>query len=144
MKNLTKSEAVRLHREMWNWIANKLEGKNGSYYLNELKEIYIYSVLELDIEEEYILNDCFCCEYAKMDNGDFDCSRCPLIWGTEENAKEYFCEEGFYEIPNELPIAKIRTDGLWTDARELTFEDRAEDAAKYARYIANLPEKEDV
>lgn len=137
---LTKSEAVRLHREMWNWIADELE-EGTVWNIYDLKNLYLY---EIGIDSDEVDNSCFCCEYTRTDGDIFDCSRCPLIWGTEENVKEYFCEEGFYEIPNELPIAEIRTDGLWTDARELIYEDRLEDAAKYARYIANLPEKEDV
>lgn len=60
---MTKKEAIKHHREMWNWLA-----KSGSRYKGDWPD--------LDNFEEVIShNSCFLCYYADM-----WCSHCPLEW----------------------------------------------------------------
>lgn len=76
---LTKQEAIRLHREMWNWIAEQYE--NGSEETVEyLKDAYC----EINNYDAYC--NCFCCEYAmyKNEESSIRCASCPLIWGNED------------------------------------------------------------
>ena len=77
---LTKKEAVELHRELWHRIAER-EKEDTVYALKE--EIIDEMLKEKGLEDEYVINDCFCCEYAHQQNGDKEgcvCIYCPIDW----------------------------------------------------------------
>ena len=93
---LTREEALKLHREMWTDMLRDV-GENPS-----LGERVNYK-LEWCVKrfpDVYILNNCFLCEYdSQLD--DFDCKLCPIDWGMD-GEKMGDCEKGpnkYYEIP---------------------------------------------
>lgn len=87
----------------------------------------------------------FCCQYAtqKIDYFNNFCINCPLVWGTEANTDEFFCEQGNCDIPIEdLSLFESNKKyGLWSYAQRLTENHCYDKAAKVARQIANLPER---
>lgn len=125
---LTKKKAIEEHRKMWNWIADELlkpetQRKNLSVY--DLKGIYCNE------QDVIINNNCWCCEYDEQ----FEniCKHCPLIWGTESEIEDYFCEGDIDET----------SKGLWLTADRLSEDGEYVGASELARQIANLPEKPD-
>lgn len=58
MDKLTKEEAIKKHREMWNWIADETERTNcctSKFMYFESKNIS---------SKEIPYHYCYCCEYA--------------------------------------------------------------------------------
>lgn len=149
---LTKEQAIQGHRDMWNWIAEQKE--NGS--------IYTVSHLKYEWCENHnikLYNNCFCCEYAtqevlghpieKVEEEPiiYDCNFCkccPIIWGTEENVKSFYCESGLNFTAqvrgSKIVVLKNTGLGLWSIANKYTNEI---ECAKICRQIANLEVKED-
>lgn len=125
---LTKEKAIEEHRKMWNWIANEL-----------LKpETQTHNLSVYDLKTKYcnkhgvnILHNCWCCEYDYQ-FADDTCMNCPLIWGTESELEDYFCEGDMDKT----------IEGLWSIADEHSNHGEYEGASKLARQIANLLEKE--
>lgn len=113
MEKLTKSEAVRRHRQMWRWIADETE-KRGECVdkIDAIRAIWPNLYLRP-------LNDCWCCEYGSM-FGKQQCDKCPVIWSARHCvlSREY----------NGWSCAWRKND--------------YKDAAEYARQIAELPERE--
>lgn len=72
---MTKKEAIRLHREMWNWIADYIEShKYRVLNIQVLKSMWCrengYPQLEMH---------CFCCAYVS--EHDLSCiNECPIRW----------------------------------------------------------------
>ena len=143
INNLTKEQAIAEHRKMWNWIADRLENHDDPgcdihmYKMKYIKENFPYN---------NIMHNCFCCQYAAQEVdkifGNF-CINCPLVWGTEANTDEFFCEQGNCDIPIET-LSLFDPDegyGLWSYAQILTVNNCYDEAAKVARQIANLPER---
>ena len=111
---LTREEAIRKHRELWNWIADETERQQDFVS----KEEYYYEPPEVTRP----LNLCFCCQYvAERSNYNLsDClALCPIKW------KGGHCERSGSEYRE------------WRRAEDWL------EAAKYARIIANLPERSD-
>lgn len=141
INNLTKEQAIAEHRKMWNWIADRLEEHHPGY------DIYMYKMkyIKENFPDNNIRHNCFCCQYAaqEMDyDGNF-CINCPLVWGTEADTDEFFCEQGNCDIPVE-DLFLFDSDeeyGLWSYAQRLTKDLCYDEAAKVARQIANLPER---
>lgn len=160
MERLTKERAIELHRDMWNWIASELN-KNPDAEVHNLKNKYIktnpdiHKYQEYNDNEDLVHNNCFCCEYAvqqanpRIFANDFDfwkefntdfCEHCPLIWGTEDNTEDFFCETGIEH--NFEALDGKETTGLWNlinNAKEINLT--PEEKINIARQIANLPEK---
>lgn len=86
---LTKEEALRLHRAMWLDMQKKF-GENPSP-IERLD--YKGEWCEEHFPNEYIFNDCFCCEYnEQFDNPLFAyCSHCPIAWPTKRDDNELTC-----------------------------------------------------
>ena len=110
---LTFDEAIANHRKMWNWIADETEKRKESV----TKEEYF--------EKNEILDDvecnCYCCEYGTqktgISGGFVKCKVCPIDWKFEN------CE------------CRNPSYNKWKHSYEW------ESSAKYARQIANLPER---
>lgn len=160
--NLSRSEAVRLHREMWRWIADELE-KMSKLSTAELEEHELYCLDLEDIKEEFcrrkgkkyknVAYFCFCCEYSDQrlklihkspsDNNYplHNCYFCPLKWGSETNVDDYYCMDkekyddfhGLYELCNNEIILAMRLRINYFHYL---------DASQYAKQIAELPEKD--
>lgn len=84
--SLTKEEAIRQHRKMWNWIANKLKSEETKSHLfitgykKEYAETY-FPGMEIQA-------NCFLCEYSENQlktEDEYKCYYCPLKWGELEN-----------------------------------------------------------
>lgn len=143
INNLTKEQAITEHRKMWSWIADRLEDHNDPGC-----DIYTYKTMYMkeNFPNINVQSNCFCCHYAIQENdGNFltnYCIYCPLIWGTEDNTDEFFCEQGNRDIPFEdIYLFDEEEYGLWNYAQDLTKNHDYEEAAKIARQIANLPER---
>lgn len=129
MLALTKEEAVRRHRELWNKISELCTGElcTGEVRAYEIKYVAL-EALGYDDPIEFPDSMCWACEYA-INNAIYlhrtnegICCFCPIKWKTE------LChdEGGEYD--------------MWTRYIE---DGNYEKAAEIARVIANLPEKED-
>lgn len=138
IKNLTKEQAIAEHRKMWNWIADRLEEHHPGYDVYMYKEKY----MEENFPNIDINSNCFCCHYAMQESKDNNisnfCINCPLVWGTEADTDDFFCEQGNYDIIEALSLFNY---GLWNYAQSLTKNHDYDEAAKVARQIANLPER---
>lgn len=123
---LTKEQAIREHRKMWNWLAEHPDKCKSDY-------------LELN-NFGHINNDCFLCEYSNQNNGRFCDKDCILHWGNTNGC----CEEGnilgLYEVYNSLrnDLCCMDKDSEWSEdiikALYLT-------VSCTARTISELPER---
>ena len=135
---LTKEEAIREHRKMWNWIADQYEqgyADSVMYLKTRYLEQYEHG------KWCYITNKCFCCRYDTTKRAEIDCRGrrcccCPIQW--KSNVNQYMCCDHF-EIGDEL--------GLYSYLCILSDQSMADhmadhkELAKLAREIANLPER---
>jgi hypothetical protein len=126
---LTKQEAIENHRKMWNWIADELEKGNGPKYYNVINIKTEYFIKHNIKPENTPKSYCYCCEYAKSIKPSLDCGDCPLKWPNTDDSN---CLQQFL------------ADGLYIKIRRLFIKKGYKKAAKLARKIANLPEREDV
>lgn len=123
-EELSKEEAVRRHRELWNKIA---ELCTGGFNVGMIKTMALNALGYYD-SRDYPTNGCWACEYAinnamylhRINEG--VCCFCPIKWKTA------LCHDkgGEYD--------------MWT---RYILDRNYEKAAEMARVIANLPEKED-
>lgn len=67
---MTREEAIRKHREMWNWLADN-PGMMKWDYLQKFDP------------EATLVHECYLCEYTDM-----DCTRCPLEWAGRDCPEE--------------------------------------------------------
>ena len=135
-KRITKEEAIKRHRDMWNWIADEIEKRKHTVSITTMKDRYIF---EHDIERyAYVKNNCYCCEYASNEDLTVDCDRCPLVWTSEEYTYNgYQCEIDYVDEYGEERY------GLWWECKKYYKDPSAWiTQADLARQIANLPERE--
>lgn len=120
---LTKEEAVRRHRELWNKVAEIIERDGLEEYEYECDNIKSAALKELGYNPKYVKDLCWCCEFIKYENN-LSCKMCPIQWSSEEcNA---YCSEAEF-------------GDFWDEV-----ENRDEELAyEFAKIIANLPERED-
>lgn len=142
MEELTREEAIRRHRLVWNWIADETE-KTGE--LITKKDAFKH--FGWNISDAFTL--CWCCEwayrksYVDLDNQASLCSYCPLNWSNGE--KKVLKATCSHIMTNDGYVK----DGLYEQWFFKTYgetygeEDHAE-ASRLARIIANLPEKKEV
>ena len=117
-----KKEAIENHRKMWNWIADETKKREAGVtkvdYLNENS-----------IVPDNLPNQCYACEYATeyMHANDIEgarvCDYCPLAW-PEGHGCSNTDNTGLYDRFG-VSVAL----GDWKNSE------------KYARKIANLPER---
>ena len=152
--NLSRSEAVRLHREMWNWIADELEKM-------ALDGICTYEDV-FDMKQRFckengyknILHYCFCCDYDynKVRNYSntnlpiYECQFCPLKWGTEDKLPTgYYCQDALKEddFKGKWSLCdRLSREAQDFDTRPEIIKQKYLEAAKLAREIAELPERD--
>ena len=79
---LTKEEAIRIHRDMWQYLKEHGAGR-GIFWRDYFKALYCK-------EHRYSFkNNCALCEYALRYGG---CRACPVIWGNEGKKENIFCQ----------------------------------------------------
>ena len=83
--NLTREEAIRQHRKMWHWIADKLKSEeNKSHpFITGYKKEYV----ETYFPGMEIQANCFLCEYSENQlktEDEYKCDYCLLKWGELE------------------------------------------------------------
>lgn len=111
---LTRDEAIRKHRELWNWVADKIENEHR----------WVHEFENADVYASNLLCDCWLCEYAVQENGlKNKCDGCPVNWGESKKC----CTQMW--------------DGLYDIYLQCLIGNKWKYAAKIAREIANLPEK---
>ena len=120
---LTKKLAVALHRRLWNWIADETVKQQRKVQKFEYPPFKHFK----------ILSNCWCCEYARTARKNDIvkkgremlktpiCEYCPINWG------DYSC-----------------TDNERSKYVEWNFAVTWQEAAHWARVIAELPEREEV
>ena len=125
MKKLTKQEAIKNHRKMWNWIADETQ--------RQQRIVDQWDYLEAFDVKDVPETACYCCEYAiqrinVLLSGTL-CDYCPINWGEGES----FCLNLYNEQGEFVDNGLIHQWRFATDWRK---------AAELARKIANLPENE--
>ncbi|MCC8015362.1 MAG: hypothetical protein LIO87_09210 [Eubacterium sp.] len=118
----TKEDYIREFRLMWEWIAEKTEERRE--FVGKLE--YLEGRFK-GYGGEDMMNDCFLCEFCSS-KGCYapDCDKCPIDWGTDKNGLSLLCDDGAALFEK------------WV------FTGRWQEAAEYAREIAELPEKGDI
>lgn len=123
-EQLTKEEAIKRHRQLWNYIADESErtGKPVSK-----KQVFAYFGWSF-----WTKSLCWCCEYCGS-----HCHKCPIKWPGNNG---YICNNP--ESPyNKLLVAESLYSDFYHNSKKA--EKYLNDYIKYAREIANLPERKD-
>lgn len=142
---MTYEEAIKNHRDMWNWIADQYE-RNKSCGDCEMHNVDFYK--EAYIKDHFpdvsVKNNCFMCEYAKqmynaeqMYRNSYNVGTCTeyhpyclLYWGNIEPG--YMCEA---ESSPYLDLVRYFNDNPFTSCEDI------DDVIARCREIANLPLK---
>lgn len=116
--HLTKEQALYLHRKLWNTLADKiLEWKRPV----EKWEIFVL----YDWPKVYA--DCWCCEYSET------CHRCPIDWGNFAEICDWVSSP-YKKWRDKMDIYRMMR-------RVKISREDLEKLSKYAREVANLPER---
>lgn len=145
---MTKKEAVRKHRMMWNWIGTML--KTGlwrsvvsDYFREDIGDIVIllkYSYLNM-INEFPIRSSCYCCMYVSSINSDIMiCNKCPVEWPMIPAYREDYHKWLGSDVDNIVTSCNMSLYRAFFNGDIETFEK----AGDVAYQIANLPEKEGI
>jgi len=117
---LTKDKAVRLHRELWGWLADNPNKQKWDW--PEWKV--------MGGGMGFIDNYCFCCAYAgdTLDGERKNCKNCLLVWPGEscQYSSDDETDENMYGLFEEW--ISVRTD---------------KKRSKLAKQIRDLPVRED-
>lgn len=113
---LTREQAIKYHRDMYNNIADGIEEGRHIVNIEESKEIFCR------IHGFNVMFNCFLCDYDEN-----LCVDCPVMWG--DSVKDKCCRLHNGELGL---FHRVRIADSWQEQAEL------------ARQIANLPERTDV
>lgn len=139
---ISKKEAIRKHRMMWNWIADQYQyGSTKSVV--ELKREFT----RVNDPGVKIPSDCYCCMYAG-ERGDlfrfisgnqsrYICKSCPLEWPASKDTKELMCCASTHT--NEYGLGLYSYVAMHTPILPGCGDPHK--VATVARKIANLPER---
>lgn len=115
---LSKEEAIRKHRDMWNWIAERIQERKQLVDVDELKREYI------DQHNESVLYNCYLCNYCvdmlETKYWKVRCRYCPLYWesdGDEDGL--YQCLDNHEEYGLYGKVRKVRSTMVWEEQYEL-------------------------
>lgn len=130
LRNLTREEAIRLHREMWMWMAS--ETVNRQKKVSTMDWIAEY----IPVWEGELANLRICCTYGSnlKTTTEWMCKYCPIDWLS--TAQNRMCR---YKTKEDR--AGNNATGLyakWTNAKTW------QEAAELAQQIAELPGRENV
>ena len=85
---LTREQAIKEHRKMWNWLAEHPDGDKGDYWgLNSF---------------EYPTGGCFLCHYSHQNDGECCGEDCILDWGDTGGCMGSMFNLGLYKVYCEL------------------------------------------
>lgn len=117
---LTKEQAIKFHRKMWNWIADETE-RTGEF-CDKYNYFKAMKIPDGDRPDSY----CYCCEYALQENDEDAsyCKYCPLNWDSESN--------GFMCLHKKFTGDKKGLFRRWLNTYNI------EESIELAREIANL------
>lgn len=104
---LTREEAIRLHRELWGWLAE-----------NPMKQKTDYP----KFKTERVRNDCYLCEFAGS-----QCAKCPVEWPKiHYSASPCLCVASYYDKWDhaKLPEERSRLAALIRDLPEKKVESK--------------------
>ena len=122
---LTKEEAIRRHRMMWEWIANETLLQKRCIDKLDAFEHFGW-------DSNRCISKCWCCEYSHESDEHGMCDYCPVVWPSQSEVlccidfNTPFYGNGLYDLWNKYSIRK-----KWRTA------------AYYAMYISMLPERKD-
>lgn len=80
--DLTREQALKLHREMWSDMQKEL----GDCPTCDERDCFKEDWVRKRFPEEEISANCFLCEYDDFVNG-YQCSACPINWGRSGESK---------------------------------------------------------
>lgn len=126
--NMSREEAIKKHRAMWNWIAEEIVTNEHTMNIAMLKQMYIEMQGD-ELQKIHKHNNCYLCYFT-----DINCTKCPLLWPSDVSS--FQCEAGLI-----LPDGHI-DEGLYCRCLKLYHSNKWELQAKLAYEIANLPERE--
>ena len=118
-EELTREEAIRRHRAMWNWLADQAE-KTGNLF----SKSHAFSALWPDEDWRAHASLCWACEIHG--GGCRDGKECVLVWPNGRCVSTGEDEDGY----------------LYTDWYYAKAMGNVEEYIRLARIIANLPERE--
>lgn len=127
---MTREQAIEEHRKMWRWIAEQYR-KGRNELIIDLKVEYITN----NFWKDDILNNCFCCEYARNQADIYECVRCdccPIEW--KSHVEQFPCVDR-YEVDD--------FKGLYEYISFLSGDvsNNRNGIIRLAEEIANLPER---
>lgn len=123
MGKLSKRQAIKKHRTMWNKVAEVIS-EHRSY--NSIARYKEEALKRLGWTEDYPLHQCYCCEYDDIQltkprlRFQERCDHCPVVW-RDGKCANYDSEYGELK----LILERVRPD--WDKAHEIALQ------------IANLP-----
>lgn len=124
---LSKEEAIRKHRDMWNWIADRIEERKRIVGVDELKREYV------EQHNESVEYNCYMCEYCidMLEGQDWRvrCKYCPLNWESDGD------EDGLYQC-----LDNNDEMGLYGKVRKAYVTMAWEEQYELCKKIANLKE----
>lgn len=137
---MTSEKAIKNHRAMWNWIADRYEYSKSCDNCKMLLDVDFYkrAYIKDHFGNKSVKNNCFMCEYAEqMYDDPYDLSTCTdyhnyclLDWGIMECG--YMCEA---EGSPYLDLIRYFTHNPFTTCKNI------DDVIARCREIANLPVK---
>lgn len=96
MLDITRENALKLHRQMWSDMQRDL----GDCPSSNDRMIYKRKWCKEHVEDDFILNDCFLCEYVEEMFPYEDCAKvCPIKWINDD-----CCGAEGWEV---MPISKL-------------------------------------
>ena len=124
---LTREQAIKEHRKMWHWLAEHPEKCKEDYF-----EVYHEKF-------DYMINDCFLCEYSRQNSGYYCGGDCLCDWGEANDCMGSSQKLGLYEL-----YCRLKNHLYCIDENSVWSKDIIEGLqliiSRTARAIAELPE----
>lgn len=133
-EKLTKEEAIRRHRLMWNYIAD--ESARTRTRIDKRDALIHFGW------EKMPFNLCWCCEYVSLNYYTLCCGHCPLDFAKGNANGVKYCSTGYTDANG------THQDGLYTKWNFIRWLDscdseKLDEYINLAKRIANLPEKKE-
>lgn len=137
---LTREQTITEHRKMWKWISRQIMKDYKEQYLIKAIASYKKIYLENNFKNEYIRQNCFCCNYAydkSLWNLCSICSFCPLYWNAENTEKS--CTKGYYGSLHRT----FNNITVYSKGKYFVCEEGAKKLSRMAYKIAMLEERKE-